>query len=249
MPIAESLTVALPAYNEEANIAAMVDEVVRTVTPLVRDWEVVVVDDGSRDGTSAAVSAIESRDPRVRLVRHEKNRGYGAAVWTGLTSARKGLVFFTDSDRQFDIAEIQGLLERQPDADLVVGYRSPRRDPIARKINGWAWSSLVNLLFGYTARDIDCAFKVMRREVVETLRDRVRSRGATFSAELLVRAKKAGFRIRELPVRGHRPRVAGSPTGARLSVVLRAFRELAAFRVKLWREGPVSKARPSGATN
>jgi len=249
MPIAESLTVALPAYNEEANIAAMVDEVVRTVTPLVSDWEVVVVDDGSRDGTSAAVSAIESRDPRVRLVRHEKNRGYGAAVWTGLTSARKGLVFFTDSDRQFDVAEIRGLLERQPDADLVVGYRSPRRDPLPRRINGWAWSSLVNLLFGYTARDIDCAFKVMRREVVETLRESVRSRGATFSAELLVRAKRAGFRIRELPVRGHRPRVAGSPTGARLSVVLRAFRELAAFRVKLWRERPVRGARPSGPTN
>jgi glycosyltransferase involved in cell wall biosynthesis len=249
MPIAESLTVALPAYNEEANIAAMVDEVVRTVTPLVSDWEVVVVDDGSRDGTSAAVSAIESRDPRVRLVRHEKNRGYGAAVWTGLTSARKGLVFFTDSDRQFDVAEIRGLLERQPDADLVVGYRSPRRDPLPRRINGWAWSSLVNLLFGYTARDIDCAFKVMRREVVETLRESVRSRGATFSAELLVRAKRAGFRIRELPVRGHRPRVAGSPTGARLSVVLRAFRELAAFRVKLWRERPVPAARPSGPTN
>ena len=235
MPIAESLTVALPAYNEEANIAAMVDEVVRTVTPLVRDWEVVVVDDGSRDGTSAVVSAIESRDPRVRLVRHEKNRGYGAAVWTGLTSARKGLVFFTDSDRQFDIAEIQGLLERQPDADLVVGYRSPRRDPIARKINGWAWSSLVNLLFGYTARDIDCAFKVMRREVVETLRDRVRSRGATFSAELLVRARTSGFRIREVPIHGHRPRVAGDPTGARPTVILRAFRELLAFRVAMWR--------------
>ncbi len=249
MPIAESLTVALPAYNEEANIAAMVDEVVRTVTPLVKDWEVVVVDDGSRDGTSAAVSAIECRDPRVRLVRHERNRGYGAAVWTGLTSARKGLVFFTDSDRQFDLAEIRGLLEAQPDADLVVGYRLPRRDPLPRRINGWAWSSLVNLLFGYTARDIDCAFKVMRREVVESLRERVRSRGATFSAELLVRAKMAGFRIRELPIRGHRPRVAGSPTGARLSVVLRAFRELAAFRVKLWREGPSPGARPSGPTN
>lgn len=249
MAIAESLTVALPAYNEEANIAAMVDEVVRTVTPLVTDWEVVVVDDGSRDGTAAAVSAIEARDPRVRLVRHEKNRGYGAAVWTGLTSARKGLVFFTDSDRQFDLAEIRGLLERLPDADLVVGYRSPRRDPLPRRINGWAWSSLVNLLFGYTARDIDCAFKVMRREVVETLRERVRSRGATFSAELLVRAKMAGFRIRELPVRGHRPRVAGSPTGARLSVVVRAFRELAAFRVKLWREGPLPGARPSRHTN
>jgi glycosyltransferase involved in cell wall biosynthesis len=227
----------------------MVEEVVRTIGPLAAEWEVVVVDDGSRDATAAAVSAIEARDPRVRLVRHEKNRGYGAAVWTGLTSARKSVVFFTDSDRQFDIAEIRGLLERLPGADLVVGIRSPRRDPLPRRINGWAWSSLVNLLFGYTARDIDCAFKVMRREVIETLRESVRSRGATFSAELLVRAKAAGFRIRELSVRGHRPRVAGSPTGARLSVVLRAFRELAAFRVTLWREGRAPARGPFHPTN
>ncbi|HEY7114442.1 MAG TPA: glycosyltransferase family 2 protein [Thermoanaerobaculia bacterium] len=239
MPIVESLTVALPAYNEEANIAAMIEDVVRTVGPLAADWEVVVVDDGSRDQTAAAVSEIESREPRVRLVRHERNRGYGAAVWTGLTSARKELVFFTDSDRQFDLSEIRGLLEWLRGGDLAVGYRSPRRDPLARKINGWAWSRLVNLLFGYTARDIDCAFKVMRRSVVEALRQGVRSQGATFSAELLVRAKAAGFRIRELPVEGHRPRAAGSPTGARLSVVLRAFRELAAFRRAMWREAKV----------
>ena len=248
MPNAESLTVALPAYNEEANIAAMIEEVVRNVAPLASDWEVVVVDDGSRDETASAVRAIEARDPRVRLVRHDRNRGYGAAVWTGLTSARKDLVFFTDSDRQFDLAEIRGLLEKLPGADLVVGYRSPRRDPLPRKINGWAWSWLVNLLFGYTARDIDCAFKVMRKAVVDTLRERVRSRGATFSTELLVRAKAAGFRIRELPIRGHRPRVAGSPTGARISVVLRAFRELGAFRVRLWREGRASDVSPSTPT-
>jgi len=248
MPIVESLTVALPAYNEEANIAAMIEEVVRTVAPLASDWEVVVVDDGSRDETAAAVSAVGAREARVRLVRHERNRGYGAAVWTGLTSAGKELVFFTDSDRQFDLGEIRGLLERLPGADLVVGIRSPRRDPLARKINGWAWSSLVNLLFGYTARDIDCAFKVMRKSVVDGLRERVRSRGATFSAELLVRAKGAGFRIRELPIRGHRPRVAGNPTGAKISVVLRAFRELAAFRMTLWREGRSRPASPSAPT-
>jgi hypothetical protein len=103
-----------------------------------------------------------------------------------------------------------------------------------RRLNGWGWSTLVNFLFGYTAHDIDCAFKLFRRQVVEDIRDQIQSRGATFSAEFLVLAKRAGYTIREVPLHGHRPRVAGSPTGARLDVILRAFRELIKFRWRLW---------------
>jgi len=121
-------------------------------------------------------------------------------------------------------------------ADLVVGYRAPRRDPFMRKLNGWGWSWLVTLLFGRTARDIDCAFKLMQRSVITRLKDKIESRGATFSAEFLVRAKRAGFRIREVPIHGHRPRVAGSQTGARLDVIARAFKELVCFRISLWQE-------------
>ena len=120
-------------------------------------------------------------------------------------------------------------------ADLVVGYRAPRRDPFMRRLNGKGWSWLVTLLFGYTARDIDCAFKLMRRNVIERLQDEITSGGATFSAEFLVRAKQAGFKIVEVPINGHRPRVAGSPTGANLRVIVRAFKELVQFRLNLWR--------------
>ena len=119
--------------------------------------------------------------------------------------------------------------------DLVVGYRAPRRDPFMRKLNGWGWSVLVTLLFGYTARDIDCAFKLFRREIIDGIGDQIASRGATFSAEFLVRAKRAGYKIREVPLAGHRPRVAGSQTGARPDVILRAFRELVRFRWQLGR--------------
>ena len=129
--------------------------------------------------------------------------------------------------------EIEKLLDKIHSADLVVGYRAPRRDPLMRRLNGKGWSWLVTLLFGYTARDIDCAFKLMRREVVDQLRDKVTSGGATFSAEFLVRARLAGFKIVEVPILGHRPRVAGSPTGAKLSVILRAFKELVQFRLSL----------------
>ena len=179
--------------------------------------------------------------PQLKLVQHEVNQGYGTAVFNGLKHATKETVFFTDSDRQFDLSEIKKLIAELNEADLVVGYRSPRRDPFMRRLNGKGWSLLVTMLFGYTARDIDCAFKLMHRDVVDYLRDEVTSGGATFSAEFLVRAKRAGFKIKEVPILGHRPRVAGNPTGAKLSVILRAFRELVQFRVSLNQEPPPAR--------
>ena len=231
----------VPAYNEEENIEAMVEDVIQALDLLTDDYEVIVVDDSSRDSTAGMVKLLGQRHPQVRLVHHEVNQGYGAAVFSGLTSASKELVFFTDSDRQFDLGEIEKLLEYIDKADLVVGYRAPRRDTYIRKLNGLSWSLLVTLILGYTARDIDCAFKLMRRTVIDRLKDQVRSRGATFSAEFLVRAKRAGFCIKEVPIRGHRPRVAGRPTGARLGVILRAFKELLLLRMSLWREDKNNK--------
>lgn len=236
-----SLTVTMPAYNEAENIPAMIAEVVQVVANLSDDFELIVVDDGSKDDTAQVVRHLSQQYPQVRLVQHEVNKGYGTAVRTGLTSATKELIFFTDADRQFDIHELENLLAEISRADLVVGYRQPRRDPLMRRLNGKGWSSLVTVLFGYTARDIDCAFKLMRRQVVDHLRHEVQSGGATFSAEFLVRAKRAGFRIAEVPIKGHRPRVAGSPTGAKPAVIVRAFRELVRFRMQLWKEGRARK--------
>lgn len=227
---------ALPAYNEAENLPLMVAEVVTAVQPLVDELELIVVDDGSQDNTAVVVQQLSQQYPQLRLVQHEQNKGYGTAVWTGLTSASKELIFFTDADRQFDLHEIGRLLEQIAQADLVVGYRQPRRDPFMRRLNGRGWSWLVTMLFGYTARDIDCAFKLMRRQVVDHLWHEVQSGGATFSAEFLVRARRAGFRLAEAPVYGHRPRVAGNPTGAKPAVIVRAFRELVRFRMRLWRE-------------
>jgi glycosyltransferase involved in cell wall biosynthesis len=229
-----SISAVLPAYNEEENIGLTLEVVVNTLEPLVDDYEVIAVDDGSRDATAARVEEVAARYPQVRLVRHPVNRGYGAALYTGFTSGTKEWVFFTDSDRQFDVTELGKLLPLTEEADLVVGYRAPRKDPFMRVLFGWGWSALVTLLFGYTARDIDCAFKLFRREIIE--RVTIHSRGATFSAEFLVRSKRAGYTIREVPVT-HLPRLAGSQTGARLDVITRAFRELIRFRWQLWQEG------------
>lgn len=225
-----SLTVAMPAYNEAENIAVMIDRARDIVGPLVDDLEIIVCNDGSADATGTIVQGISDQDPRVCLVQHPTNLGYGAAVQDAVWAATKELVFFTDSDLQFDLSEITRFLPRIAEADLVIGYRYARSDPWYRRLFGHGWSWLVNLLFGYTARDIDCAFKLFRHTVIETVT--VESGGAMFSAEFLVRAKKAGFRIVEEPV-SHYPRRAGSQTGARPAVVLRAFRELFKLRGRL----------------
>jgi glycosyltransferase involved in cell wall biosynthesis len=230
-----SLSVCMPAYNEEANIAQMVADVVEVMLPRVQDFEVVVTNDGSKDRTGEVLEELAQQYPQVRPVQHEVNKGYGAAVYTSLSHASKDFILFTDSDRQFKLEEVDRLLAKKDEADMIVGYRAPRRDPFARVLFGWGWSSLVTLLFGYTARDIDCAFKLFPRRLFEDVGPKVRARGATFSAEFLVRAKRAGFRFAEVPV-SHLPRVAGSQTGARWHVISRAFRELWQFRLELWRD-------------
>ncbi len=222
-----SLTVSMPAYNEAENIGPMIDMVRSKVGPLVDDLEVIVVNDGSKDATAAVVRSIAEQDPRVRLVEHSVNLGYGAAVKDAIWAATKELVFFTDSDLQFDLGELARFLPRIAGADLVVGYRYARSDPWHRRFFGHGWSWLVNLLFGYTARDVDCAYKLFKHKVIETFR--VESGGAMFSAEFLVRAKQAGFKIVEEPV-SHYPRKAGKQTGGNPRVILRAFGELFKLR-------------------
>jgi glycosyltransferase involved in cell wall biosynthesis len=223
---AMSISAVLPAYNEEKVIAHTVSAMMDALSALTDDYEVVVVNDGSKDRTREIVESI----PHVRCVSHPVNRGYGAALWTGFNAATKELVFLTDGDKQFDAREVRYFLPEIECADLVIGYRNPRRDPFMRLMNAWGWNMLVTLLFGYVAKDIDCAFKLFRRSILETIT--VNSKGATFSAELLIKARRAGFRIVEKPVT-HYPRTAGNPTGAKPSVILRAFVELIRLRLTL----------------
>lgn len=225
-----SISAVLPAYNEEKVIADTVAAVVAALTDVTDDYEVVVVNDGSRDRTRQVVEELSAANPRVRCVSHPVNRGYGAALGTGFASATKELVFMTDGDKQFDPWEIALFLPHIDRADLVIGYRSPRRDPFMRLVNAWGWNLLVRLLFGYVARDVDCAFKLFRRSVLEDVR--VESTGATFSSEFLIKARRRGHRIVEMRAT-HYPRTVGSATGAKLSVIVRAFRELIKLRLSL----------------
>jgi glycosyltransferase involved in cell wall biosynthesis len=225
------ISAVLPAYNEEAIIERTVRHVAEVLRSLASDFEVIVTNDGSRDATAAVLAELQAREPdlQLRVVTHERNLGYGAALASGFDAARKDLIFLTDGDKQFDVAELKHFTpEMDARTDMLIGWRKNRADPPMRKLNALGWKLLVNTLFGYTARDVDCAFKLFRRQVWESLT--VYARGATFSAEFLIKARRLGFRVRELPV-SHFPRTAGSPTGARIDVIVRAFVEL--FR--LWR--------------
>src|SRR5438067_34263 len=225
-----SISAVLPAYNEQDVIERTVQAVDAALAQLVDDYEIIVVDDGSRDATATRLTELRERCPHLRVVTHAQNLGYGAALAGGFSAATKDLVFLTDGDKQFDVAQLADFLPLPDDADLCIGYRAPRADPWLRRFYGWGWNLLVSRLFGYTARDIDCAFKLFRREVWE--RTEVRASGATFSAEFLIKARRLGYQLRERPVR-HYPRPAGQPTGGRPAVIVRAFQELFHLRLHL----------------
>jgi 1,2-diacylglycerol 3-alpha-glucosyltransferase len=223
LPCATFLSVCLPAYNEEANIEDTLDAACAVLPEFVQRFEIVVVDDGSRDRTGEIVTRYARLDPRVRLVRHERNRGYGAAVTSGLRAARGDLVCFADSDGQFSFLDLPQLLVQLKTNDVVIGYRSQRADPWHRRLNAWGWNRLVRLLLGVRVRDVDCAFKLFRREVVDRLR--LTATGAAINAEILTQCVHGGLRMCEVPV-AHYPRCHGAPTGAAWRVIARAFREL-----------------------
>lgn len=233
LPFPVFLSLCMPAYNEQSNIADTLDAARAILAEFVERFEIVVVDDGSRDGTGDTVAAIGEKDPRIRLVRHPENRGYGAAVSSGLRAAKGDVIGFTDSDGQFSLLDTPQLLMRLEENDLVIGYRYNRADPWWRRLNAWGWNSLVNVTLGIRVRDLDCAFKLFRREVVEHLR--FTTSGACINAEIMVQCTRRGLNMGETPVT-HYPRYHGEPTGANLHVITRAFRELP----KLWKYRRVS---------
>lgn len=236
-----SISVVLPAWNEERNVAQAIREAVTALEGLGADYEVIVVDDGSRDGTARVVGELQASHPQVRLVRHEVNRGYGQALRSGYAAAQKDLVLIHHADSQFDLTEIKRFLPLLAQADIVCGYRAQRADPFMRKINALGWNMVVRLLFGYLARDIDCGFKLFRREILDHVH-LTATRGAMIDTELLASARARGYRLAELPVT-HLPRLGGQPTGAHLDVIITSFRELFAFRRRLSAELASEKRR------
>jgi glycosyltransferase involved in cell wall biosynthesis len=225
-----SISAVIPAHNEAPIIASTVEAVDESLSRLVDDYEIIVVNDGSRDATPTIVEELGRQRPAVRLVSHDVNRGYGAALATGFASATRDYIFLTDGDRQFDVCELEGFLPLLASADVVIGYRRPRADPLVRRFIGWGWNMLVNVLFGYTARDVDCAFKLFPRALLSDVK--LHSTGHTLSPELLIKARRAGYRVAEVRVT-HLPRTAGQAKGARIDHIVRSLLELVRLRLDL----------------
>jgi glycosyltransferase involved in cell wall biosynthesis len=224
------VSVVLPAYNEEPNVEQAIREVSDAAERLFDEHEIILVDDGSRDGTANVAKAVAARDPRIRVISHGRNRGYGEAVRTGFLSSRLDFIFFTDADLQFDAREIERLLPYAGAVDVVAGYRINRQDTPARRMFAYAWNLLVRVLFYVPVRDIDCAFKLFDRGVLEEID--LESVGAMVNTELMVKLGRRGASVVEVGVH-HRPRMAGEARGASLKVIATAFREVLRMHKRL----------------
>lgn len=231
--IIDELSVFLPVYNEESNLERVVLKTKVVLEEVARKWELLIVNDGSTDTTGEVAERLAKSDTQIKLINHEKNMGYGAALATGLYSSKYPWITFIDSDGQFDFAEIINFIEKQKatGADLVIGYYKSRKVAFGKVVTSKLWEFLVLIFFGLKVRDIDCGFKLISKKVIDKISKLQSQRGAFISSELLIKAKKAGFTIEEVPVT-HYPRTKGEGTGRNLNVIIKSFSDL----FKLWRK-------------
>jgi glycosyltransferase involved in cell wall biosynthesis len=235
-PPLSSLSLVLPVHNEAENLAWLLPHAAQVLPRLARSWDLVIVDDGSTDGSGAAATALAERlGIRLRVLRHEAKSGYGITVGDGLRAATGDYVAFTDADGQFEIADLGLLAPLLERADLAAGWREERRDARAREVVSWVFNTLVAILYRLPYRDVDCALKLMRREVLDSLT--LEARSALINAELYYKARHAGWRIAQVAV-PHHARVAGRRSGARPRAIARAIKELLVFRVTIRRSLP-----------
>jgi glycosyltransferase involved in cell wall biosynthesis len=225
-----SVSIVLPAYNEQPNIEQAISEATGVAERLFGRHEIVVVDDGSTDRTAELARAVGERDPRVVVVSHGENRGYGEALRTGFRRSTLDFVFFTDADLQFDLDELEEFLQYAGTVDVVAGYRLNRQDPLGRRAMAYGWNLLVRILFYVPVRDIDCAFKLFDRKALQDID--IESVGAMVNTELMVKLGRSGASVVEVGVT-HRRRRAGKARGADVRVILTAVRELRRMRKRL----------------
>ncbi len=231
--IIKQISVFFPAYNEEENIEDTVRKARKVLLEIADKWEIIVVNDGSTDKTGQIAAKLRREDKRIDVINHSTNQGYGAAFKSGFYSGKYAWTAFTDADGQFDFSEITKFIKKQKKtgADLVIGYYLDRKVSKIRKFNTFIWQTIIYLLFGLKVRDIDTGFKLFSKTVIDKLPELKSERGAFIESELLIKAKKAGFKIEEVGV-CHYLRTAGEATGANFDVIIQSFVDL----FKLWRE-------------
>lgn len=226
------LSVFYPCYNEEKNIQKTVDKTIPILQKIAKNWEIILINDGSKDNTASVLEVIKKKYPQqIKIITHNPNRGYGAALKSGFYNAKYQWIAFTDSDGQFDFSEISKFIQKQQEtkADLVIGFYLARQVSKAAILTSKIWEAIVFILFGLHVKDIDCAFKLINKKVIDKIPKLEAERGAFISSELLIKAKKSGFKITQIGVH-HFARTEGQATGRQLKVIIKSFSDL--FR--LW---------------
>lgn len=218
-----SLSLVLPAYNEEENIRIVVEQALEVLPQYADEFEIVPVNDGSTDRTGYILEELSKLDDRVRPVSYSRNKGYGGAVTSGFKATRYEYAMYMDSDQQFDINDLSLLAPFVGKFDIVSGFRMERNDPLIRRINAEIFNIAVRILFGVHMRDLDCAFKLFRGDQVRSL-DLI-STGALIDCEMQAKLRRQGATLVQVGVH-HYPRVAGTPTGGSLKVILKAMRDI-----------------------
>lgn len=227
--IVDSLSIFFPAYNEEGNIVLTVKKAEKVLENLkIKNWEIIIVNDGSSDKTGEKAEILAKEDKNIRVI-NQPNGGYGMALRSGYYHAKYPYIVYTDSDGQFDFSEVTKFIEKIDEADLVIGYRIKRSDPFIRLIFAKGWAISLYVFFGFWLKDVDCGFKMINKKVLEKIPPLESTRGGMINAELVIKARNAGFNIAQVGV-NHYPRLAGKPTGASLKVIVRSFLDL----FKLW---------------
>lgn len=222
-PEADSISVFFPCYNEQDNLRRSYESASAVLKNLGLDYEIILVNDGSKDKTAQIADAIAVADPRVKVIHHPKNLGYGSALRSGFRAATKTLVFFTDADGQFDLNELPPLIPLMRDCDVVSCFRVNRQDGWMRNFNAWCWNRLVCTLFRLKIKDVNCAFKLYKKHIFNQIE--LQSTGAIINTEILAKATRRGFIISQVGVY-HFPRQSGEPTGAKPNVIFHALWEL-----------------------
>lgn len=227
------LSVFLPTYNEEENLSKTIENVIGAASKYANNWELLIINDGSKDDTLEVAKKYQEKDKRIKVLNHEVNLGYGASLKTGFYNSKYSWIAFIDSDGQFNFEEIDNFLNKQEEtnADLVIGYYKKRKVSFFKRITSKVWEAVVFLFFRLKVKDIDCGFKLISKKVIDGISKLESERGAFISSELLIKARKKGFKIVEIPVT-HYPRTRGTGTGRNINVIIKSFIDL--FR--LWRK-------------
>jgi len=228
----EEISVFFPCYNEEKNIKNTIEKTLVVLKKNAKKWEILLINDGSKDNTAKVLEEIKKDYPQqIRIITHNPNRGYGAALKSGLYNAKYQWIAFTDADGQFDFTEITKLIKKQQktNSDVVIGYYLSRKVSKAAIFTSKIWELIIFILFSLRVTDIDCGFKLINKKVIDTIPKLEAERGAFISSEFLIKTKKAGFKITEIGV-NHYPRIEGKATGRNFKVIIKSFSDL--FR--LW---------------